>query len=679
MIVIFFFLLILSFGFFSTEVYRRYSFTQLGKPENRSDRPRERWNYFCTQVFLHKKIRDYPFFGIFHTFIMWGFVVLLLSSLDMAVEVLFHVHIPLTGDNLYLFIRDTFIVLVFIGVIGCILRRLIKKPKWLNNSIMTFAILVWILVIVVSELLFYATQATLGGSGSLSWGAWLVAATSRFLINRNMNPGYTTIEVLWWIHFVAIFTFLFIIPRSKHLHLVFAAFNTYWHSLEPKGALLPIKLDEDNQQTYGVSKLEDFTWKQLFDTFSCVKCGRCNGSCPSFQSGELLKPKKLNGRLRKQIEQQVSLLKKYKARQPVKKERTGISKNKLDPSTNKLGNDAERKILKKKIVGGIFEEDFIWNCTTCGGCVNACPVSVEHISKIIDLRRYIVSSGEKISPEVKRVFEGIENYGNPLGIRPELKKRLAWASDLGIPTLAEKPNAEYLYFVGCMPSYDKTAQKVAIAFAKILTRVGTNFAILGDDEGCCGETARRLGNERLFQKTVKRNISSWQNYGIKKILTTCPHCFNTLQNEYFQFGGNYNVIPHSVFLVGLLHSGKLKPLEQNKRVTYHDPCYLGRYNGFYNEPRQILKAIPGVSLVEMPRTRENSFCCGAGGGRFWMKTKSENPISNNRAKEALATGAEVICTACPYCQNVLQEEIQQTDQNQARCTMDIVEILEANL
>ena len=706
-IIIFFLLAIISFVIFGFEVYRRYKHIKRGRAENRSDRPTERWKYFITNVLLHKKIRKYPLFGLAHAFIMWGFLILLFSSIDLALTGLFHTSLPWLGDNAgYMFIRDSFLLLVVVGIIGCAMRRLIKRPEWLNNNLTTFIILALIPVIVLSELFYYAVQTAQGGSGLK--GAWLVIAVSPLFIKLSYPLAYLLADFFWWIHFLAIFAFLPIIPYSKHMHLLFAALNTYWHTLEPKGALKPVQFDGNEKKVYGVGKLEDFTWKQLFDAFSCVKCGRCNESCPAYLSGEQLKPKRMNGRLRKYMEKKDSLLNKFKIRRSASADNSaqagtlsivkptaksnGIKNNRIKDNTEQddsvkdtgtKGNGKKHKDKKNdqnRIVANLIEEEFLWSCTTCGACLEACPVSCEHTSKIIDIRRYIVSGTENIPLEIQQVFQGIGDHGNPWGIKRKWDTEYNWAKEQGIPTLAENPAAEYLYFVGCAPFSDQRAQKTAVSFAKILQIAQVDFAILGEEEWCCGETTRRLGNEFLFQTTVRRNIAAWQNLGIKKILTTCPHCFNTLQNEYSQFGGAYEVIPHSVFLAGLLQKGKLKPAKaQNITATYHDPCYLGRYNGYYEEQRQILKELPGVSLVEMPRTRENSFCCGAGGGRFWLKDKEVNVISKNRAQEALATGANVICTACSFCRAELQDEIRRRDLEADIKTIDIAVILEASL
>lgn len=624
---IFFVLFGASLGYFLYQIYRRFRLTQFGRPDYRNDHPRERLAFLMKQVFLQRNLKDYPLSALFHSFIMWGFIVLTLSSIDMAWFGLFQTHIPFIGTNPgFLFVRDTLIILAMIGVIGFFSRRLFFKPNWLHNSTNAYMILVLIFAIILSELLYLIVRAQIGESPSLPILA----------------------EFFWWMHFLLIFSFFYIIPRSKHLHLIFAPLNVYWHSRAPKGALLSVDLDLEKEQTCGVKTVEDFTWKQLFDTYSCVKCGYCHGQCPSEQSKEWLKPKRINGRIRAYMEEE-GFQSGAKGKPPV------------------------------KVVGNLFHLDFISSCTICGGCNNACPVSIDHISKIIDMRRTIVSEKEKLSPEAIQVFQGVDEYGNPWG-KERILSNNNWAKKMEIPSVLEKPEAEYLFFVGCQGNFDESAQKVAVAFAKILQAVGIDFALLGEREWCCGETVRRMGNELLFQKTVRKNITTFNELGVKKILTTCPHCFNTLKNEYPQFGGSYEVIPHSVFLADLLRKGKLKiSKEQSKKITFHDPCYLSHFNGYCTEPRDVLAAVPGIDLIEMPRRKEKSFCCGAGGGRFWESRNTKNPITMNRVNETLATGADLIVTSCPYCNTILKEEIQRRESNEEVSTIDIAELVSTNI
>ncbi|WP_144676288.1 heterodisulfide reductase-related iron-sulfur binding cluster [Desulfitobacterium sp. LBE] len=633
--IIFFILAAVSLGFFTVSFYEKFRVIRSGRAEERSDRPLRRWRYFFQQVVLHKKISRHPLFGMAHIFIMWGFIFLIFSSMHMVSTHLFDRPFPAVFSTPgFALVRDAFLVLVIAGVIAGLARRLLGKPEWLKNNTEAFMIQALILVIVISEWLYYWKSAEVLLKG-----------------------------VSWWVHFLAIFAFFFVIPLSKHLHIVFAPFNTYWHTLEPQGALQPVHFGENGSGRYGVGKPEEFTWKQLFDAFSCAKCGRCNGSCPSYLCGEKLKPKRMNGRLRKYAENRSAI---FKSSKPDKESQSN--------KDHKKGQGKNKG--QSKIAGGIIEDGYLWSCTTCGACMEACPVSCEHLTKVIDIRRFFVSRGNDLPPAVTEVLAGIAEQGNPSGSKRPEDLDYTWAWEMGIPTMAEHPAAEYLYFVGCAPAFDPLARRTAVAFAGILQGAGVDFAILGPEEWCCGETARRLGDERLFQQTVRKNITLWQEKGIKKIITACPHCFNTLQNEYAQFGGSYEVIPHTVLLAELLENGKIKPSRGPELVvTYHDPCYLGRYNGFYEEQRELLRALPGIRLIEMPRHKEDSFCCGGGGGRFWVQKDKENVISQNRLREALDTGADLIATACPYCRITLEQENGRQKTEQKMEIADIVEIL----
>jgi Fe-S oxidoreductase len=403
--------------------------------------------------------------------------------------------------------------------------------------------------------------------------------------------------------------------------------------------------------------MEDFTWKQLFDAYACARCGRCNDQCPAFRSGEPCKPKPLQGRLRKHIDERAPLL--------IKQRAAGSAANL---------SETARDILDKELVGDVYKRDYIWSCAACGGCEEACPVSSEHISKLVDMRRYLVLNGGKIPEAAKRAFTNIKQQGNPWGAERGVGND--WIRELGAPTLAEHPGAEYLYFVGCAGSFDESARKSVLAFMKILEAAKIDFAVLGRDERCCGETARRMGNEALFQESAARNISLWNALGVKKIITACPHCYNTLKNEYPQFGGVYEPVHHSVLLGELVRQGALRPQPQPGRiVTYHDPCYLGRFNGCYDQPREALRAVPDLQLLEMSRSRVQSFCCGAGGGRFWTKPLDENLICDQRTREALDTGAGVIGTACPYCKTIMEAELRLQGWQDRMLVLDIAEII----
>lgn len=662
---IFFTLLIISGGFFLYEVYQRYLYTRLGRPENRSDHPFRRLIYVLSQLLCHKRIRQKPLFGVLHWFILWGFLVLLAGMVNMAAEGLFHTRIAYLGDNpAYLLVKDLFVILIIVGCIGFLLRRTFFKPKWLKNTPIAFVINLLILVIAISEASFHGVQIALGEGARLAGAAPLSSIIAGWLGNMDIDSIGKAGTIFFWTHFLAVFALFFIIPRSKHLHLVFAPFNTYWHKLEPKGSVRKLTFVGEELAACGSNKMEDFTWKQLFDAYACVKCGRCDEYCPSHQSGEAHKPKRFNGRLRKHIDQRAPILMKYRALPEALR---------YEKATGE-----ERKVLKKNVTGDVFEDEFIWNCTTCGACVEVCPISIEHTARLYEMRRYIVSAQRNMPEEVREVCAGIQNQGNPWGI--EHGAVHDWVRALGAPTLDENPGAQYLYFIGCAGLLDGQARKTTTALIKLLKLAGFDFVILGHDQWCCGDMARRMGNEYLYQKTVEKNISIWNSKGVKKILTACPHCFNTLKNEYPQFGARYEVIHHSVLLAELLKKGSLRPVKNLEEIiTYHDPCYLGRYNDTFNKPREVLRAIPGVRLTEMPRSRNRSFCCGAGGGRAWTKVKSDNPITKNRTGEAAATGAKLVCTTCPYCLTALSEDFRAKEHGHNIRAMDIAEILEMSV
>jgi len=490
-IYIFFVLMILSAGFFLREVYQRCRYIKLGRPENRFDRPFERWKNFFIYVLAQKKIMNKPLFGMLHGFLMGGFFVLLVNIPDMAAEELFHTHVTWVGNNsAYLLVKDIFIILVIIGAAGCLLRRTVRRPAWLKNTPIAFVILILILIIAITDALFYGARFALGEEADLAGSAPLACASSRLFANMSTDALLTAGAIFWWAHFLAIFAFFFILPCSKHLHMVFAPFNSYWRSLEPKGSLRKIHFDGENVGIYGVGRLEDFTWKQLFDAFACVKCGRCDEICPAYQSGEPVKPKRFNGRLRRHIEKTAAALLKRKA------EKAAGQKVKEELISYKT----KKGVTKKNLIGDVYEDEFIWSCTTCGGCMEVCPISIEHTSRLFDLRRYIVSSGRNVPEKIKQAMAGIESCGSPWGI--SRKTGRDQAKEMGVPALAGNPGAQYLYFAGCAAAFDETAGRAGTAFINILKKAGVSFAVLGRDEWCCGETARRMGNEHLFQKIV---------------------------------------------------------------------------------------------------------------------------------------------------------------------------------
>jgi len=645
-LILFFSLLIISCSYFFWQIYRRIRYIRLGRKEKCNATYFKRFKNFLQTVFFHQRIGEYPLSGIFHAFIMYGFIILLGSIVDMAAIALFQSEIPIFNHPVFLFCRDLFIVLVLAGTIGFAVRRIILKIRqenWLHSSYKAYTILALIALIVLTELIYFAAYAV--AQGQVLSGAWLVSALAG--IFSRLSPGVVTIlkELCWWLHYLMIFAFLFIIPNTKHLHLVFAPFNVFLQSSGPKGALKPVLNPGEEQQTCGVFTVEQFTRSQLLDTFSCVQCGRCHRVCPSERSKESLKPKRINGFIRSYLEEEGPVLLK--------------------------GHPG------KRIAGDLFRHDFIWNCTTCGSCNEACPVSIDHLSKLVEMRRSIVSENNNVPSAMREVFQNIELTGSPYGLKRASAPLAAWIKELGLPTIEEYPEADYLLYIGCQATYDESSRRITSALGRLLQTAQVKVAVLGENEWCCGETVRRMGNESLYQKIAKKNISAWQKYGVKKIITICPHCYNTFKNEYPLFGGDFQVTPHVSLLSDLVSQGKLTFAGEKKQaVTYHDPCYLSHFNEVYEAPRLLLSA-SGINLHEMVHHKKVSLCCGAGGGRFWTRTEQNNPLPANRLNEALATRTQAIITACPYCRTVFREALSGTaEKTTARNSPQVLDIAE---
>jgi Fe-S oxidoreductase len=427
-------------------------------------------------------------------------------------------------------------------------------------------------------------------------------------------------RVFVWIHVLTILGFLAYLPRSKHLHIFVAAVNVWFGRTRAKGRLEPLTFDDpdvpEEDLRFGAGTAPDLTWKQVLDTFSCTECGRCQDACPAFTTGKILSPKLVIMGLRDLV----------------------------------LAQDAETPL-----VGEAVPADMVWDCVTCGACVQACPVSIEHIDHIVDLRRHLVMVESSFPSEAEPMLRDVERASNPWG-KPQ-SERADWAADLGIRILEPgDPAPEYLYWVGCASSFDERARGTAQATARLLTKAGVDFAILGPRESCTGDPARRIGNEYVFQAFAEQNVETLNQAGITKVVTGCPHCFNTLANEYPDFGGNYEVVHHSELLSKLVHDGRINPRRAgDQAITYHDSCYLARHNDVVEAPREIVSAVGAP--VEMHRSRKQTFCCGAGGAHMWMEERAK-PINQERVREAAATGAETLAVACPFCTVMLDDGVQ---------------------
>ena len=641
------FLLFIVAVVFLYGMYRRYRLWMIGKPERRTDRPKERLISVWAYVIGHKRmLRDgYP--GWMHLLIFYGFLV------PFVVVVITQANFSLPRALAFplSLLFDLVGTLGIIGLLMAAYRRYVQKPEnqtydnyWGNAAALLLLLGIFGLGFCVEGLRIARTQPEW-----VDWSpvGWLFSQAFSGLSDGNQILLH---RLLWRLHLLLVLGFIAFIPYSRLLHIVTGPANVYMRSLIPKGELTPI-LDFETAETFGASKIEELTRKQLFDMDACTRCGRCLDHCPGSVSGKPLAPKRNWDTLRAHLEEKAAL------------KRKGV-----DPYA-----EGQTKLIGSGAGDGV-SEDVIWSCTNCLACQMVCPVFIPCVDKFLEMRRYLVLMESNFPQEVQLVFRNMENNSNPWGVGSGL--RAEWMKGLEIKTMAEESDIDFLFYVGCAGSFDDRNKKVATSLVKILKALGVKFSVLGTEEGCCGDSARRIGNEYLYQTLVQTNIEVFKNYGVKKILTMCPHCFNTLKNEYPQFGGKYEVFHYTQFLAEVLGSGKLKlkkPLE--KVITYHDSCYLGRANEVYEEPRQVLQAIPGLKLVEMERNRIRSFCCGAGGGRMWMEEKLGSRINQLRTDQAVQTKASLVGTACPYCLTMISDGIKEKGLEESLAALDLSELV----
>ena len=645
---------------FTIAFRKKFNILMLAAKEEEFDQPKVRFMNFIMNILVQKKMLKEPY-GVIHFFIFWGFIFIGIGEIPFIFEGLFPKYaIPFLSTNPYFFlIKDILAAMVFLGLIVGLIRRWIIKPKRLYRTMEAALVVIFIMLVILTEWM------STGAKFALEPHIAAYALDPMYNLMATMMSGMSDSaliairDVVWWLHMVILLTFFVYIPNSKHMHLIAAPFNAYLASLKPIGGQMkPLNLEDETVSEFGVSRIENFTWNQLLDSFACGECGRCMENCPATNSGKPLNPKEFMSRtLKNHLLEKGAVMKKYGLTSTGEESAEAIAKIAET-------NPEDAAILEKSLINDVVTEDVIWSCTTCMSCQVQCPVSNEHVNKIIDMRRYLVTMEGNFAPELQTAFRNTENNSNPWGVG--WSKRAEWAADLNVKQLSEVENpedVEYLYFVGCAGSFDGRAKKVTTAVTKILNAAGVNFAILGAEEKCCGDYIRRAGNEYLYQSLVAENVETLNGYKVKKIITACPHCLNTLKNEYPQFGGNYELVHHTQFINDLINDGKLK-LNKNvqmeaQKIVYHDSCYLGRYQQVYTSPRELFSKVPGVQLVEMDRNHDKSFCCGAGGGRMWMEEHLGERINNMRVDQALAKEPQGIGANCPYCITMLEDGIKE--------------------
>lgn len=658
--IVFIFFFFAAMGFFFFNLRRILTYIRLGQKENRFNNSSQRIKNVLTIAFGQSKLLREPVAGIIHFLIFWGFVLFLLAVIESIIQGFYS---PFSLEFLgplfpvITIIQDILGIFVIIAVLFALCRRFIQKVPRLDvgkeGNIDAAVILLLILGVVISM---FGQNISHIANNNFTLGENEVRPVASLLsgifYNGFESNSYLVYEIFWWAHIIFIFGFMNFLPYSKHFHVVSSIPNVYFSKIgNEKYSLKKINLEDENISQYGASDFEHLSWKQILDGYSCTECGRCTSVCPAANTGKALSPRKIIVDIRKRTGDKAPLLIK------------GVQEN---------------SILSKALVHDYITDDELWACTTCNACVYECPVTIEHIDSIVDMRRNLVLMESNFPPELNAVFKNIETNFTPWAFNPQ--DRANWAVGMGVKTMADDPGGEYLFWVGCAGSFDARYQKVTKSIAKLMQIANIEFRILGTEEKCNGDTARRLGNEYLAQMLMQENVEILNSYGVKKIVTGCPHCFNSLKNEFPQFGGNFEVIHHSELISDLINKGKiqLKNNELKSRITYHDSCYLGRYNDIYDDPRNSLKNISGVKLVEMERNKEKGFCCGAGGGRMFLEETEGTRINVNRTEEAVKTNADTIASACPFCMTMMSDGLKTLEKSDQVYVKDIAEIVLEN-
>ena len=643
---------------FSRRAHFLIRLLKLGKPENRSDHLGKRLKYTLGQVLAErctlKNVSKGDYAGIGHMLLFYGFSLFLISYVFHMAEGIYEKLSPaifgVIFNNLFFLALDIAGLIVIAVILWAAIRRYIIKPDRLEPTLEAGIILMVVFSLMLMNYIVEGFRLLTETRPFSDWSFVGIAFSHFFADSGLRENSHIFFWTFWWLHLMVVFGFSIYVLYSKHLHILASHFNLFFRSMRPKGSLQPIK-DLEKAESLGVSKIGEFSWKQLLDLYACTECGRCTANCPASISGKPLKPRDIIHNLK------VHLL--TTANDLLLKKDQGVQ---------------SRAVGQPVMVGQVVTEDELWACTTCHACIEVCPVEIEHVERIIDFRRYLVMKEAKFPSEVKSLFRNLEIYGDTHGRGPSF--RIDWAVGLPIKKAKEDSNVEILYWAGCEGSFHDRNKEVSKVIVKMIQEAGVSVGILGKEEVCCGDPARRIGNEYLFREMARRNIEILNRYGVKKIITYCPHCYHTLKNEYPQFGGHFNVVHYSVYINELLRQGRLKvkrPLEG--RVTFHDPCYLGRVNGIYNAPREILQCIPALESKEMNLSREKSFCCGAGGGRMWMHEHLGERINNVRTKEVIEAGVDLVATSCPYCLTMIEDGIKGREMEERVSVLDLAEIL----
>lgn len=670
-------LLVLAIGVFAWQAVRRWRLMTLGPTEARFDQIGERLRRTWQFAFAQERMRRYWWAGVAHMLIFFGFLVLLFRSLILfgrgySAEFDFWGLFATSHafGAAYSFLKDLFIVLVMIGVLVFVYYRVVKRLPRMTLSGEGLLILLIIFTMMVADVLYDGAHlaAAANKAESLVAFSWAEPAGSSIApALQALGPGTLAgLEHLgFWVHSGLVLLFLNLLPNTKHFHIITAIPNVFFQNLGPRGRLPNVPDIEgkiEREEPLGLSRVEQLSWKGALDLYTCTECGRCTDQCPANRTGKLLSPKQLTLDLRNHL---------YRNEKALVTAR-GAAVAPAGEEAAAEGGDSKPAVAE--LVPEVIKPEVLWACTTCLACETECPVFISYVDKIVEMRRDLVMQKSEFPAELQNAFRGLETSGNPWSF--PASDRAAWAEGLDVPIMAEKGEADVLFWVGCSASFDDRARKIARAMAQLLKAAGVDFAILGEQEQCTGDAARRAGNEFLFQMLAQTNVETLNGYKFNRIVTVCPHCFNMLAHEYPDFNGRYEVVHHSTFLAGLVRAGRLKPRNTVKaRVAYHDSCYLGRYNDIYEPPRDVLRSIPGVTVVEAAETRDRGMCCGAGGAQMFKEEEhGRERVSNRRTAQLLEPRPDMLASACPFCQRMLIDALADANQ-EAMPELDIAEIL----
>ncbi|MDH5719138.1 MAG: (Fe-S)-binding protein [Spirochaetia bacterium] len=657
----------LSFGFAARTIFNNWKYVKAGQPEEIKVNTKESLKDMLVYVILQKKLYKKPLRGIFHVLIMYGFLTFGLHTLSQFIGAFsanpdFYIpsYFGHTIESVYDLSLDTFSVLVFIGILYFAFRRYVQKAYELDRpSGQSLLIIVLLSFLMIMTLVGEPAKVILQNSESMSPIRNIIAG---FYRSMGWEDHARIIYLIgWWGHAIFVLPFVFVIRKLKHAHLFWSVINLWYAKRNPKGEIK--FLDTENAPVWGASCVQDFSWKKNLEALSCIECGRCTLECPANLTGKKLNPKNIMISLKHGLIDKMPLY---------------LKEKEAGKSAEDLTANAELKIIDN-----LTSREEIWACTTCYACVEACPVGNNQMEAVLEMRRSVVLNEGSMPTELQSALENIENQSNPWGLGSH--KREEWADGLDVPTMAslkEKgESADVLFWVGCAGAFDDRSKKIARSVVNLLKKAGINFAILGNEEQCTGDSARRAGNEYLYQMMAQGNIETFNKYNVKEIITFCPHCFNTIKNEYPQLGGKYKVLHHSRYLLNLVEKGKLtidtektKELEQ---ITYHDSCYLGRYQGNFDKPRDLINKATGLTVVEPSSCKTTSLCCGAGGAQMWKEEEKGNErINTKRTAQLLKTNSKTIASACPFCLTMISDGVKEAQKEENVKTLDIAEILE---